>query len=73
MTTVTRVIEATAVVPTLFVAFELGETSWKLAFASGFGQRARLRTVAARDVVAVRREIAQAKVRLGMTVLSRPI
>lgn len=66
MTTATRMIEPTAVVPTLFVAFELGETSWKLAFASGFGQRARLRTVAARDVAAVRRAIAQAKERLGL-------
>jgi hypothetical protein len=58
MTAATRTIEATAIEPTLYVAFELGETSWKLAFTTGMGQRPRLRTVAARDRAAVQREIA---------------
>ena len=65
MTATTRRIEATAIESNLFVAFELGESSWKLAFMTGLGQRARLRTVAARDTAAVRREIVQAKQRFG--------
>jgi transposase len=66
MTAATRVIEATAIESSLFVAFELGESSWKLAFTVGLGQRERQRTVAARDVAAVRREMAQAKQRFGL-------
>jgi transposase len=67
MTAATRTIETTAIEPTLFVAFELGETSWKLAFTTGMGQRPRLRTVAARDRASVLREIAQARARFGLT------
>ncbi len=67
MTAATRTIETTAIEPTLFVAFELGETSWKLAFTTGMGQRPRLRTGAARDRASVLREIAQARARFGLT------
>ena len=47
MTTMTRTEESTAVAtsvtPTLLLAFELGERSWKLGFTTGLGQRPRLR------------------------------
>jgi transposase len=66
MTATTRRFETTASGPTLFVAFELGESSWKLAFTTGMGQRPRERTVAARDRVAVRREIERAKQRFDL-------
>lgn len=66
MTAATRMIEATAIESSLFVAFELGESSWKLAFTVGMGQRGRQRTVVARDLAAVRREVAQAKQRFGL-------
>ena len=66
MTAATRTIEATAIESTLFVAFELGESSWKLAVTVGLGQRGRQRTVVARDLAAVRREIVQARQRFGL-------
>ena len=66
MTATTRRFETTASGPTLFVAFELGESSWKLAFTTGMGQRPRERTVAARDRMAVRREIERAKQRFDL-------
>ncbi len=66
MTAATREIEATATEPQLFVSFELGEGSWKLASTTGLGQRARLRTVSGRDTAAVQREIARAKERFGL-------
>ena len=68
MTAATREIEATATEAQLFVSFELGEGSWKLAFTTGLGQRARLRTVSARDTAAVQREFAHAKERFGLSV-----
>jgi transposase len=71
MTAATRTIEATAIESNLFVAFELGESSWKLAFTVGMGQRGRQRTVGARDLAAVRREVAQAKQRFGLPATSR--
>jgi len=67
MTATTRHIETTASTPTLFVAFELGEASWKLAFTTGMGQRSRERTIAARDRVGVEREIQRAKLRFGLS------
>lgn len=71
MTAATRTIEATAIESNLFVAFELGESSWKLAFTVGLGQRGRQRTVVARDLAAVRREVAQAKQRFGLPATCR--
>ena len=38
----------TAAAPVLYMAFELGWTSWKLAFTVGAGQKPRLRSIAAR-------------------------
>lgn len=34
----------------LYLAFELGEAAWKLAFTVGMGQQARLRNMPARDL-----------------------
>jgi transposase len=51
---------------TLFVAFELSETTWKLGFTTGHGQKPRERTVPARQQERVLDEIAQAKRRLGL-------
>jgi transposase len=66
MTAATRTIEATAIESILFVSFELGESTWKLAFTVGLGQRGRQRTVVARDLAAVRREVARAKQRFSL-------
>jgi transposase len=52
--------------PVLYVAFELSWTSWKLAFTVGAGQPPRIRTVAARDIGGVMREIKKAKLRFGL-------
>jgi transposase len=62
-TTTTRTTDPTAA---LYVAFELGNGRWGLGFTTGLGQRARQRTVAARDTAAVLREMARAKERLGL-------
>lgn len=51
---------------TLFVAFELSEGRWKLAFARELGAPARLRSVTSRDLAAVEDEISKAKERLGL-------
>ena len=66
MTATTRHFETTASTPTLFVSFELGESSWKLAFTTGMGQRSRERTMGARDRSVVRREIERAKQHLRL-------
>jgi hypothetical protein len=43
MTTVaTRPTEDTSLGPVLYLAFELGSKTWKLAFTTGFGQRPRV-------------------------------
>src|SRR6185436_736037 len=50
----------------LAMSFELGASEWKMAFSPGLGQQARLRTVAAGDLEAVRKEIAAAKARFKL-------
>jgi transposase len=68
MTAETRRMESTAAaVESLFMSFELGSTTWKLAFATTRGRRPRLRTVAPRDLEQVRTEIMKAKKQLGLT------
>jgi transposase len=52
--------------PKLYVAFELGWTSWNLAFTTGMAQKPRLRTVPARDLDGLQREIERAKHRFGL-------
>lgn len=50
----------------LHLAFELGWSQWKLAFTIGHGQAPRLRTIAARDLAGLLKEIAKAKARFGL-------
>jgi transposase len=50
----------------LHLAFELGWTQWKLAFTIGAGQKARQRTMRARDLAALEEEIARAKRRFQL-------
>jgi transposase len=50
----------------LHLAFELGWTHWKLAFTIGQGQKARQRSVRARELAALEQEIAKAKKRFKL-------
>jgi transposase len=50
----------------LYLAFELGWSQWKLAFASAPADAPRLRSVGARQTQAVLQEIAKAKQRFGL-------
>jgi transposase len=52
--------------PTLYLAFELGWTSWDLGFTTGMAQKPRLRTIPARDLDALPREIRRAKQRFDL-------
>ena len=56
----------TAVAPVLYLALELSWNSWKLAFTTGLGQKARLRTIPARNTDALLAEIRKAKARFGL-------
>jgi len=58
---------------TLYLALELGNTEWRLAFTIGLGQKAREKVVAARDVVALAREIARAKERFNLPTSARVV
>ncbi len=51
---------------TLYLAFELGWEKWKLGFTVGRAQRARLRTIKAGDVEAVKAEIEAARKRFRL-------
>jgi transposase len=59
--------------PTLFLAFELGVNTWKLACTTGPAQRPRERSVPARDIATVREEIARAKQRFGVPEAARVV
>jgi transposase len=48
------------------MAFELSQSKWMLGFTIGFGQRPRLRTIAARDLAALQSEIHLARERFGL-------
>jgi transposase len=52
--------------PTLHLAPDLGNTTWKLAFATGHAHAPRLRTMPARDLAQLAAEIAAAKARFGL-------
>lgn len=54
------------VMPTLYVAFELGGSTWKLAATTGPGQAPRVRTVPARAVARTYDELARAKTRFQL-------
>lgn len=65
-TAATRAEQSTTPEPVLHLAFELGQTRWKLGFTTGLGQRPRERTIAARDVGALAVEIGRAKQRFAL-------
>jgi transposase len=56
----------TTAAPVLYLALELSWNSWKLAFTVGLGQKARLRTIPARNTDLLLREIGKAKARFGL-------
>src|SRR5262245_21148159 len=64
--TATHDVQRTTNGPRLYLAFELSWCQWKLAFTIGHGQPARLRTIAARDLPALLKEIHKAKQRFGL-------
>jgi transposase len=65
--TATHVVDSTVYPgPVLYLAFELGWTTWKLAFTVGLGQQPRIRSVPARDLARVNEEILAAKKRFGL-------
>src|ERR1700730_18517856 len=70
MMTMTRTEEstavATAIVPTLLLAFELGERTWKLGFTTGLGQQPRIRQIPARATDRLVEELARAKARFKL-------
>lgn len=66
MSQTTRREESTRKDAALHLAFEMGWKEWKLAFAAELGQKPRLRTIPAGDLGVLEREIARAKVRLGL-------
>lgn len=72
MTTMTRSSQSTATTPSLLVAFELSERTWKLGFTIGSGERPRFRQVAAGAVEQLLTEVAKAKVRFGL-VMDAPV
>lgn len=50
----------------LYLAFELGRAKWKVAFSSGVAQAPRIRTIPARDLLALGKEITYAKRSFGL-------
>lgn len=50
----------------LYLAFELGWSEWKLAFASAAGEAPRIRTIAGRDLTALAKEIVSAKAKFRL-------
>lgn len=65
--TTTREIQFTNSARRLHLAFELGWSEWKLAFTTGHAQPPRLRTLRARDLAGVLREIERAKERFALS------
>jgi transposase len=66
MSTTHAIDSTTTSAPVLYLAFELGNESWKLAFTIGAAQKPRIRTIKARDLDAVMREISDAKRRFHL-------
>jgi transposase len=52
---------------TLYLAFDLGNRIWKLAFTTNTAQPPRIRTMPARDLERLKREIAGARARFGLS------
>ena len=67
MTIHPNVEDVAATRPTLLLALDLGNTSWKLGFRSGGpGQPPRLQTMPARDLAVLKQEIVTAKHRFHL-------
>jgi transposase len=62
----TRKTNDTTLSARLYLAFELSQAEWKLGFTIGLGQAPRLRSLRARDLAGLKREIEQAKERFGL-------
>src|SRR4029077_762051 len=73
MNQTTRREEFTSKEGVLHLAFDLGWSEWKLAFGTTPGQRPRLRTVAARDLDGLLREIERAKERFKLPSTARVV
>src|SRR5689334_20355862 len=56
----------TAAAAPLYLAFELGRDTWKLAFTTGAARKPRLRTTPAHDLDALAAEIQRARQRFGL-------
>lgn len=69
----THKIKSSTLETVLYVALELSEHEWKLAFATGAAQKPRRRDIPARDVEGLRREIAAAKERFALPVETRVV
>ena len=65
-TTATRNSDLNAVKPCLYMALELGDKKWDLAFTVGLGQKARIRRIEAGNAGLLQREVAQAKRRFKL-------
>lgn len=62
----TRTEESTREEGKLYMALELGWGNWKLAFTTQAGEKPRLRSLAARDLITLEQEIEHAKQRFGL-------
>lgn len=67
MTDTTRLRESSVSDMTLYLACELGSTTWVLAFTTASAQRPRLRRIVAGDLEGLSREMATAKRRFGVS------
>ena len=63
MTTLTHMVDQTTSTAQLFVAFELGNKTWKLGFTTGVGQKPRERNIPARNGQAFLNELDRARQR----------
>ena len=61
-----RIEQETRSQPTLFLAFELGQNTWKLGFTIGMAQQPRERTIPPGALDLLQQEIARAKQRFGL-------
>jgi len=65
-TETTRKQDYTGSASILFLAFELGNSTWNLAFSIGLGQKARKRSIRARDLRELSKEVLLAKQKFGL-------
>jgi hypothetical protein len=70
-TAVTRRTEGSIRETVLYMALELSDRKWMLAFTTGMGQKPRIRQVPARDLAVLAREVEKAKRRFGPAAATR--